>query len=145
MFALPERYMNWMIAFIEHHLLAGHIRPSKSSISTGTWMIPKKGRTDVMPRIVHDYRGLNENTIKDHTPLPRQDQILGRIAKAKLRGYIDLPDAYYQMHVHPDDVWKTAFKTPFGMYEWLVMPQGLCNVLATQQRYMNWVLRDQIG
>ena len=145
MFALPERYMNWMIKFIEHHLLAGHIRPSKSPISAGTWMIPKKGRTDVMPRVVHDYRALNENTIKDHTPLPRQDQILCRIARAKLHGYIDLPDAYYQMHIHPDDVWKTAFKTPFGICEWLVMPQGLCNMPATWQRYMNWVLRDEIG
>jgi len=43
MFALPERHMNWMIEFIEHHLLAGHIRHSKSPISAGTWMIPKKG------------------------------------------------------------------------------------------------------
>ena len=111
MFALPERYMPWMIEFIEDHLLAGHIRPSKSPISAGTWMIPKKGQTDVMPRVVHDYRALNENIIKDHTPLPHQDQILRRIARAKLRGYIDLPDAYYQMHVHPDDIWKTAFKT----------------------------------
>ena len=145
MFTLPERYMNWMIEFIEHHLVAGHIRPSKSPISAGTWMIPKKGRTDIMPRVVHDYRALNENTIKDHTPLPRQDQILRRITRARLRGYIDLPDAYYQMHVHPDDIWKTAFKTPFGMYEWLVMPQGLCNAPATWQRYMNWILRDEIG
>jgi len=94
-------------------------------------MIPKKGQTDVMPRVVHDYRALNENIVKDHTSLPRQDQILHRIARARLRGYIDLPDTYYQMHVHPDDVWKTAFKTPFGMYKWLVMPQGLCNAPAT--------------
>jgi len=49
------------------------------------------------------------------------------------------------MHVHPDDVWKTAFKTPFGMYEWLVMPQGLYNAPATWQRYMNWILQDEIS
>jgi len=31
------------------------------------------------------------------------------------------------------------------MYEWLVMPQGLCNAPATWQRYMNWILQDEIG
>ena len=108
-------------------------------------MIPKKGGIRVMPRVVHDYRALNDNTIKDHTPLPRQDQILRRIARAEVRGYLDCPDAYYQMDVHPDDIWKTAFKTPFGMFEWLVMPQGLCNAPATWQRYMNWVLREHVG
>jgi len=49
------------------------------------------------------------------------------------------------MAMHPDDVHKTAFKTPFGLFEWLVMPQGLCNAPATWQRFMNWVLRKYVG
>jgi hypothetical protein len=43
------------------------------------------------------------------------------------------------------DIHKTAFKTPFGIYEWLVIPQGLYNAVTTFQRYMNWVLRKHIG
>jgi hypothetical protein len=62
-----------------------------------------------------------------------------------IRAQIDLPTAYYQIGMFPDDIHKTAFKTPFGMFEWLVMPQGLCNAPGTFQRYMNWVLRKFIG
>ena len=42
--------------------------------------------------------------------------------------------------MHPDDIHKTAFKTPFRLFEWLVMPQGLRNAPATWQQFMNWVL-----
>ena len=49
------------------------------------------------------------------------------------------------MCMEEDSIHATAFKTPFGMFEWLVMPQGLCNAVATWQRFMNWVLRKYIG
>jgi hypothetical protein len=107
-------------------------------------MTPKQD-LEVDPRVVHDYRALNENTIKDHTPLPRQDVVLERMVRAFIRGKIDLKDAYYQIRVREGDIWKTAIKTPFGLYEWVVMPQGLCNAPATFQRYMNFILREYIG
>ena len=59
-------------------------------------MTPKQD-LEVDPRVVHDYRELNENTIKDHTPLPRQDLVLERMVRAFIRGKIDLKDAYYQI------------------------------------------------
>ena len=46
---------------------------------------------------------------------------------------------------HPNDIYKTAFKTPFGLFEWLVMPQGLCNAPATWQGFINWILRKYVG
>ena len=72
---------------------------------------------DIMLQVVHDYRALNNNTVKDHTPVLQQDLILRRIVQAVVKGYIDLPDTYYQMNVHLKDIWKTAFKIPFGMFE----------------------------
>ena len=132
LFTLSKKFLNSMIDFLEEHLLARHIRPSKSQFAAGTWMISKKNPA-AMPRVVHDYRALNENTVKDHTPLPHQDLIIHQIAKAKYRGKLDCPNSYYQMAIHPNDIHKTEFKTPFGLFECLVMPQGLCNAPAAWQ------------
>jgi len=141
---VPAKYYLPMRRFILENVRCGRLRPSTSYISSGTLMTPRSDPTDD-PRMVHDYRQLNDNTVKDHTPIPRQDETIEMIARAKVRGKIDLPDAYYQIWMFPDDIHKTAFKTPFGLFEWTVMPQGLCNAPATFQRYMNYVLRDYIG
>ena len=75
-----------------------------------------------IPQVVHDYCALNDNMVKDHTPLPRQDLILHQIVRANYWGKLNCLNSYYQMDVHPNDTHKTAFKTRFGSFEWLVMP-----------------------
>ena len=107
-------------------------------------MVRKKDPA-VKPRTVHDYRKLNENTVKDHTPILRQDEILEPFAGAKVRQKINMPELHYQTWMFPKDIHKTAIKTLWGLFEWVVMPQGLCNAPATFQRFMNWVLRGYIG
>ena len=62
LFALPEKFLNSMIDFLEEHLLAGHIRPSKSQFAAGTWMIPNKDPT-AMPRIVGAMQGQRETLL----------------------------------------------------------------------------------
>ena len=77
--------------------------------------------------------------------MPRQDAILERAVNARIRGKIDLVSAYSQHLMSIMDGHKTAILTPWGLYEWTVMPQGLSNAVASWQRYMNWVLREFIG
>ncbi|GAA5985616.1 hypothetical protein JCM11641_004993 [Rhodosporidiobolus odoratus] len=97
------------------------------------------------PRWVNDYRGLNGNTVKDRTPLPIPDEVLSDAALAKFWGKIDMTNAFFQTPMAEEDVAKTAIKTPWGLFEWTVMPQGLCNAPATHQAGVNEALRHLIG
>ena len=57
---------------------------------------------------------------------------------------IDLKDAFNQMRIKEGNKWKTAFKTRYLKFEYLVMPFGLTNASATFQKYVNWVLREEL-
>lgn len=104
--------------------------------------LPKK---DGGLRTVFDCRQRNDNTIHDVSPFPDQEQIRMDVARAKFRSKIDLSDAYEQIRVEPDDVWKTAFSTIYGTMLSYVMQQGDCNAPSTFQRLMTHVFREHIG
>lgn len=104
--------------------------------------LPKK---DGELRTVFDCRQRNDNTIHDVSPFPDQEQIRMDVARARFRSKIDLSDAYEQVRIEPDDVWKTAFSTVYGTMISLVMEQGDCNAPSTFQRLMTHVFREFIG
>ena len=127
---------------VARYTKAGWWRPARSEHTNPMLVIPKKNG-DI--RTVVNATERNDNTVKDVTPLPDQDLIRLDVARAKIRSKIDFSDAYEQIRVEPDDVWKTAFTTVLGTYESLVMQQGDCNAPSTFQRIMNHIFRDYIG
>ena len=95
-------------------------------------------------RMCIDYRSLNANSIIDRYPLPRIDDILDRLGAATIYSKIDLAQGYHQVNIEPADIHKTAFQSHFGLFEYTVLPFGLCNAPSTFQRLMNEVFQDKL-
>ena len=86
-------------------------------------------KKDGTTRFCVDYRKLNHVTKKDSYPLPRIDDTLEAL---------DLKSGYWQVELHPDDKEKTAFTAGRGLWQFRVMPFGLCNVPATFGAATGW-------
>ncbi|KAL5505636.1 hypothetical protein EMCRGX_G007100 [Ephydatia muelleri] len=112
------------------------IQPSSSPWSSPIVLVRKK---DGSLRFCVDYRKVNAVTKKDAYPLPRVDETLDTLSGSQWFSTLDLLSGYWQVEMSPTDREKTAFSTPEELYEFKVMPFGLCNA-PTFQRLMDSVL-----
>jgi hypothetical protein len=124
---------------LDEGIRSGKIRPSSSPAGAPVLFQRKKDGT---LRFCVDYRGLNAVTRKDATPLPLFSETLARVAGKRYYSRLDMRAAFNQLRIALGDEWKTAFKTRYGLYEYLVMPFGLTGGPATMQRYVNNALRE---
>jgi len=128
---------------IEDLLKKKFIRLSASPWGSPVQLVKKK---DGSSRLCVDYRQLNKLTIKNKYPLPRIDDLLDQLRGAAVFLKIDLRSGYHQILVRPEDVQKTAFRSRYGHYEYVVMPFGVTNAPAIFMDCMNkifWPYLDQ--
>jgi len=117
----------------------GFIRVSNSPAAAPVLFVRKPGGG---LRFCVDYRGLNKITRKDRYPLPLIHETLRNIGQSKWFTKLDVIAAFHKIRIDEGSEWMTAFRTRYGLYEWLVTPFGLANAPSTFQRYINWALRD---
>ncbi|KAJ9534632.1 hypothetical protein QJQ45_002882 [Haematococcus lacustris] len=119
---------------IQDLLAKGMIEPSSSLFAAPVLFVQKKSGER---RMCIDYRQLNKITQRDEYPLPRIDDLFDKLSGCKVFSSLTLQAGYHQIRITPEDVPKTAFRTPKGHFQFKVLCFGLTNAQATFQRVMN--------
>ena len=134
---LPEKIA--LKEYIDDGLKRGTLRRSEAPDACSFFFIDKK---DGKLCPVQDYRPLNAITKKNTAPIPLIPELIDKLLGARYFTKLDVQWGYNNIRIRKGDEHKTAFKTPLGLFESLVMTFGLCNTLATFQTFMDTQFAD---
>ena len=123
---------------IDEMLKMGIITRSDSPWASPIVVVPK---TDGSIRLCVDYRKVNSVSVPDPFPLPRVEDLVDKVGRAKYLTKIDMTRGYWQVPLEEDSIPVSAFVTPSGHFEWRYMPFGLRNAPATFSRLVNRLLK----
>ena len=138
LYRLPYAYRSTVQKELQDMLESGIIEPSSSDWAAPIVLVKKK---DGSIRLCVDYRKLNNLSQSDAYPMPRIEDLIDKLGKAKYLTTLDLCKGYWQVPVTHQTRSKTAFTTPFGLFQFTRMPFGLKGAPATFQRMMDKALR----
>lgn len=141
-YRVPERLLPTMKQELEMMQKLEVIEPSVSEWNNPIVLVPKK---DGSLRFCLDFRKLNSVSKFDPYPMPRVDDLIEKLGSARYLTTLDLCKGYWQVPLSPDSKEFTAFKTPFGHYQFRVLPFGLHGAPATFQRMIDQILRGTEG
>ena len=126
---------------LQELLNKGMIRPIVSSWGAPVLFVKKK---DGSLRMCIDYRELNKLTIKNKYQLSRINDLFDQLKDDVYFSKIDFKIGYHQLKIKAEDIPKTAFRTCYGHYEFLVMSFGLTNAPAAFMNLMSWVFKKYL-
>ena len=129
-------------AEIEDLLRKGIIRNPKSPWSCPAFYVQKNAEIERgVPRLVINYKPLNKVLEWVRYPIPNKKDLVNRLDRAMVFSKFDMKSGFWQIQIRESDKYKTAFTTPFGHYEWNVMPFGLKNAPSEFQNIMNEIFK----
>ncbi len=141
MYKLTEMERHELRCYLDENLRKGFLRKSKSPSGSPIFFVHKKDGT---LRPVVDYHLLNEQIVCNEAPIPLISDLFDAISRSRVFSKIDLRNAYNLIRIKKGDEYLTAFKTPWGLFEYRVMPFGLSNAPAVFQGLMNDIFFDAL-